>query len=69
MFTPKNFEYTNHCNVKYLVERKDVFLLIEFEATGSNNTYPLNYSFDGPLFYYTAKIHNNYIKYVNVSVK
>ena len=47
MFTRKNFEYTKNCNDKYLVERKD-FLLIEFEATGSNTTYPLNDGFDGP---------------------
>ena len=64
MFTPKNFEYTKNCNDKYLVEGKD-FLLIEFEANGSNTTYPLNDGLVGPQFYYSTNRHNNHI---NVSV-
>ncbi|KAK3752566.1 hypothetical protein RRG08_049195, partial [Elysia crispata] len=58
MFSPKNFEHTNSCNDKYLVEGKD-FLIFEFEATGSNSTYPFNQGLFGPQFYYTTAIYNN----------
>ena len=58
MFTPKNFEKTNSCSDDYLVERKD-FLIVEFEATGSNSTYPFNDAFYGPQFYYTSTTSSN----------
>ena len=54
MLTPKKFKKTNSCSDDYLVEGKD-FILIEFEATGSNSTYPLNNGFYGPKFYYTLR--------------
>ncbi|KAK3796331.1 hypothetical protein RRG08_047334 [Elysia crispata] len=57
MFTQKNFEYTKSCSDDYLVEGKD-FLLFEFEATGSNSTYPFNQGFRGPKFYFTSTASN-----------
>ena len=58
VFTPKKFEYTKSCDNKYLMEGKD-FLIFEFEATGSNSSYPFNQGLFGPQFYYTTTIYNN----------